>query len=212
MKRTLAVIFSITLMAFFMAGCSGMRLVENDVSAFYNWNGAPPGPSTPYRFERLPSQQLVGAQQAQVEGLAQSALAKVGMVLNPATARLSVQVRVSTQLIERGLYDGAGFGGFGFAHPGIFLSGGSRGASLGLSFPMRFSEPSYYRHELALLVRDLGSGQVVFETRALSDSVHNDTLVTLGAMFEAALRGFPQPPPGRRRINVEIAPPQLPPK
>jgi hypothetical protein len=206
MKRALAAIFSIALMALFMAGCSGIRLVENDVTAFYQWNGAPPGPGTPYRFERLPSQQLASAQQDQVEALARSALAKVGMVLNPAAARLSVQVRVGTQVIERGAYDGSGFGGFGFAHPGIFLGGGSHGASLGLSFPMRFSEPAYYRHELTLLVRDLGSNQVVFETRALSDSVQNASLATLGAMLDAALRGFPQPPAGTRRINVEMAP------
>ena len=206
MKRALAAVFSVVLMALSMAGCSGIRLIENDVTAFYNWNGAPPGPGTPYRFERLPSQQVVGTQQDHVEGLARNALAKVGMVHNPAAPRFGVQVNVSTQVIERGIYNGAGFDGFGFAHPGIFLGGGSRGASLGLSFPMRFSEPAYYRRELTLLVRDLGNHQIVFETRAVSDSVQNDTLATLGAMLDAALRGFPQPPPGTRRINVEVAP------
>lgn len=206
MQRALAAVFSIVLTALMMAGCSGLRLVENDVTAFYNWNGAPPGPGTLYRFERLPSQQGVAARQDQLEGLAQRALAKVGMALNPAAARFGVQVRASTLVIERGLYNGAGFDGFGFARPGIFLGGGSRGASLGLSFPIGFSEPAYYRHELTLLVRDLGGSQVVFETRAVSDSVLNDIGPALGAMLEAALRGFPQPPPGTRRINVEVAP------
>ena len=203
MKRVLAAIFSLAFLALFMAGCSGLRLVENDVTAFHHWSAAPPGPGAAYRFERLPSQQVVGAQQDYVEGLARTALAKVGMELNPAAARFSVQLTVSTLVIERLPYDGAGYDGFGFATPGVFLGGGNQGASLGLSFPMRFSDP-YYRRELTLLMRDLGTSQVVFETRALSDGVQNETLAVLSAMLDAALRGFPQPPAGTRRINVEI--------
>lgn len=205
MKRALAAIFSIAVVAFLMAGCAGLRVVENDVTAFHHWNAAPPGPGTAYRFERLPSQQVVGAQQDYVEGLTRSALARVGMELNPAVARFSVQVMVSTQVVERMPYDGVGYDGFGFATPGFFLGGGNRGASLGMSFPMRFSDP-YYRRELTLLMRDLASGQVVFETHALSDGVQSETLAVLSAMLDAALRGFPQPPAGPRRINVEVPP------
>ena len=203
MKRVISAIFSVAVLAFFVAGCSGLRLVENDVTAFHHWSAAPPGPGTAYRFERLPSQQVLGSQQDYVEGITRTALARVGMDLNPATARYSVQVRVSTQVIERLPYDGAGYDGFGFASPGVFLSGGNRGASVGMSLPMRFSEP-YYRRELTLLMRDLGTSQVVFETRALSDGVQSETLAVLSAMLEAALRGFPQPPSGPRRIHVEI--------
>ena len=178
-------------------------MLENEVTAFYNWNASPPTPGTAYRFERLPSQQVIGAQQDYVEERARTALAKVGMQMNPATARYSVQVRVSTQVIERLPNDGAGYDGFGFATPGVFLGGGSQGAAFGLSFPMRFSEP-YYRRELTLLMSDLGTHQVVFETRALSDGVQGETLSVLSAMLDAALRGFPQPPPGLYRVNVQI--------
>lgn len=203
MKRSISAIFSVAVMALFMVGCSTTRVLENEVTAFYNWNAAPPTPGTAYRFERLPSQQVIGAQQDYVEERARTALAKVGMQMNPATARYSVQVRVSTQVIERLPYDGAGYDGFGFATPGVFLGGGSQGAAFGMSFPMRFSEP-YYRRELTLLMRDLGTHQVVFETRALSDGVQGETLSVLSAMLDAALRGFPQPPPGSYRINVQI--------
>ena len=204
MRRVLAAIFSVATMAFFMSGCSGMRVIENDVTAFYNWNGAPPAPGASYRFERLPSQQVIGAQQDYVEGLARTALAKVGMELSPDAPRFSVQLTVSTQVIERQPYDGIGYDGFGFATPGVFIGGGSRGGSLGLSLPMRFSDP-YYRRELTLLVRDLGTHQVVFETRAVSDDVQSNTLAVLSAMLDAALTGFPQPPMQPRRINVPIA-------
>ena len=203
MKRSISAIFSVAVMALFMVGCSTTRVLENEVTAFYNWNASPPTPGTAYRFERLPSQQVIGAQQDYVEERARTALAKVGMQMNPATARYSVQVRVSTQVIERLPYDGAGYDGFGFATPGVFLGGGSQGAAFGLSFPMRFSEP-YYRRELTLLMSDLGTHQVVFETRALSDGVQGETLSVLSAMLDAALRGFPQPPPGPYRVNVQI--------
>ncbi|MFC5522864.1 DUF4136 domain-containing protein [Polaromonas jejuensis] len=197
MKRALSAIFLIAFTAFFMAGCSGVRLVDSDVTAFPRWSAAPPGPGTAYRFERLPSQQAVGAQQDQVEGLSRSALAKVGMELNPPLARYSVQVLLNTQRVVRLPYDG--WGG-----PGVFLAGGNRGASLGLSFPLGVSEPDYFKRELSILMRDVATQQVVFETRALHDGVWSDTLAVLPAMLDAALRGFPQPPPGTRRINVEI--------
>ena len=203
MKRSISAIFSVAVMALFMVGCSTTRVLENEVTAFYNWNAAPPTPGTAYRFERLPSQQVIGAQQDYVEDRARTALAKVCMLMNPTAARYSVQVRVSTQVIERLPYDGAGYDGFGFATPGIFLGGGNYGAAFGLSFPMRFSEP-YYRRELTLLMSDLGTHQVVFETRALSDGVQGETLSVLSAMLDAALRGFPQPPPGPYRVNVQI--------
>ena len=203
MKRALVAIFSVAALVFFMAGCSTVQVVESDVTAFYSWSAAPPAPGTPYRFERLPSQQVVGAQQDTVEGLTRKALARVGMELDPAGARYSVQVSVGTQVIERLPYNGAGYDGFGFPAPGVFLGGGNRGAALGMSFPMLYSEP-YYRRELTLLVRDLGSSQVVFETHAVSNGVQSETLAVLAAMLDAALNGFPQPPPGPRRINVQI--------
>jgi predicted small secreted protein len=203
MKRTLAAIFSVALTTFFMAGCSSMRMIENDVTAFSHWDGAPPVPGTAYRFERLPSQQAVGSPQDYIEGQARTALAKVGMELNPAAARYSVQVTLSTQVVERVPYDSAGYDGFGFATPGVFLGAGNQGASVGLSFPMRFSEP-YYRRGLTLLMRDLNTSQVAFETHVLSDGVQGETRAVFSAMLDAALRGFPQPPPGPHRISVQI--------
>lgn len=204
MKRALSAIFSIALLGFFMVGCSGLQLVENNVTAFHTWNAPPPGPGTPYRFERLPSQQVSAAYQDHVEEAARVALAKVGMDLNPAAPRFSVQVRVITQVIEALPY-GPGYDGFGFGMPGVFLGGGSRGGAFGLSFPLGYSTPSpYFHRDLTLLVRNLGNSQVVFETRVTNDGIQNETPAVLSAMLDAALQGFPEPPPGPRRINVQI--------
>ena len=193
-------------MLILMTGCSSVRLVDSDVTAFPKWNAMPPGPDTAYRFERLPSQQAPAAQQDAVEAIARTALAKVGMALNPPVARYSVQVVATTQIVQRAGYGGyPAYDGFGFGAPGIFLGGGNRGSSFGLSFPLHFAEPAYFRRELTILMRELTSQQVVFETRALHDGVWSDTLAVLPAMMESALRGFPEPPQGTRRVNVEIS-------
>ena len=205
MKSVFSALCTVAVLAFFMTGCSTVRLVDSDVTAFYRWSAAPPAPGTPYRFERLPSQQTFAAQQDQLESLTRNALSRVGLDLNPTIARYSVQVVVNTLVLDRGFYGGPGYGGFGYPMTGVFLGGGNRGASLGLgmSFPLRFPDP-YFKRELSLLMRELSTGQVVFETRAVHDGVWSDTLAVLPAMLDAALMGFPQPPPGTRRVNVEI--------
>ena len=202
MKRVFATFFSMALLGWLLAGCAGPQRVENNVTAFHTWQAAPPGPGTPYRFERLPSQQVSAAYQDRVEDAARIALGKVGMELRPAAARYSVQVGVTAQLIQAPYGSGYdGFGGFGFGGPGVFLGGGNRGAAFGLSFPFGYPAPSpYYHRNLTLLIRDIGSQQIVFETRASNDSIAGETPVLLAAMLDAALLGFPQPPAGPRRI------------
>jgi len=44
----------------------------------------------------------------------------------------------------------------------------------------------------------------VYETRASHNANSGDRLAVLPAMLDAALRGFPEPPPGTRRITVEM--------
>ena len=198
MKRSFIAIFFMAFLGFVLTGCSGMRVIESDVSAFSTWAGAPPAPGTPYRFERLPSQQAPNAQQDRIEDMARTSLAKVGMVAEPATARFGVQVIFNTERMQR--YPDAGFG---YGGTGVFFGGGNRGASLGMSFPLSFGE-LIYKRSLSVMMRDLSTQKVVFETQALQDSPWDDSFSILPAMFDSALLGFPQPPAGARRINVEI--------
>lgn len=184
----------------FLTGCSGMRIVDSDVTAFSAWTAAPPGPGTRYKFERLPSQ-TAATQQDRIEALATTSLSKVGMALSVPDARYSVQVLLGTEIVQR--YPNSGFGGFGMGGGGVFVGGGSMGSSVGLSFPIGFGEP-YYKRSLSILMRDLTTQKVVFETRALHDGVWGDGFAVLPAMLDSALLGFPQPPAGTRRINVEI--------
>ena len=190
-----AIIFLATV---FLTACSGMRIVDSDVTAFSAWTTAPPVPGTRYRFERLPSQ-TVATQQDRIEAIATTSLSKVGMALSPPDARYSVQVLLSTEIVQRYPNQGYGFGG-----SGVSIGGGSMGTSIGLSFPIGLGE-SYYKRSVSILMRDLTTQKVVFETRALHDGVWNDGFAVLPAMLDSALLGFPQPPSGTRRINVEIS-------
>ena len=176
-----------------------MRIVDSDVTAFSAWTAAPPAPGTRYKFERLPSQ-TAAVQQDQIEALATTSLSKVGMALSPVDARYSVQVLFSAEQVWR--YSSGGYGGFGgFGSFGGF--GGGRGGGVSLSFPLNLGEP-FYKRSVSLFVRDVTTQKVVFETRAVHDGVWSDGLAVLPAMLDSALLGFPQPPGGTRRINVEI--------
>ena len=187
---------AILLVAFyFLTACSSLRLVDSDVTAFSAWTAAPPGPGTRYQFERLPSQ-TAAAQQDRIEALATTSLSKVGMALSPVGAAYGVQVLLTAEIVQR--YPATGFGG-----SGGFVFGGGLGGSLGLSFPIGMAEP-YFKRSVTILVRDLATQKVVFETRALHDSLGGDVFAVLPAMLDSALLGFPQPPAGTRRINVEI--------
>ena len=194
--RAQAAIFLISIVV--LSGCSGMRLVDSDVTAFSAWTTAPPGPNTRYRFERLPSQMTGGADQDRIESMATSSLAKVGMALSAPDARFAVQVSAGTEVLQR--YSDSGFGVGG---PGVFIGGGSLGGSVGLSFPFGFSAP-YYKRSVSILIRELATQKVVYETRAVNDGPSGDFFAVLPAMLDSALLGFPQPPAGTRRVNVEI--------
>ena len=209
--HTLASLLATLALAALATGCSGLRVIDNDVVSFAQWRAAPPPAATSYRFERLPSQQallvpggadaLRGAQltQDQLEAMARAALGKVGLVNNPAAAALDVQVSASTRFAQRYPYNTPFYGGGGVA-----LGTGSAGGFVGLSFPLAMNDPQQYLREVSLVMRDSTSHAVVYETRAAHSGFWSDTATVLPAMFDAALQGFPTPPTGVRRVNIEI--------
>ena len=202
MQRTFALLLSA--LALLVAGCATTRVVDSDVTAFSAWPAAPAAPGTTYRFERLPSQQLPGSAQDRIEAIAQTSLARVGMVLSPAHAKLSVQVVANTQRLDRLTNNGFILGGPSvLIAPGGYGGFGPYGGFAGFPFGNRFGE-LYYQREVSLQVRDLASNQVVYETQARHDGPWSDSFAILPAMFDAALVGFPRPPPGTWRVDVQI--------
>lgn len=199
MKRLL-LLLSLTLL---LAGCSGLRLVESQVRTAAPAGAAPIEPGARYRFERLPSQ-TNPVETDSVEAIAESELNEVGMVHDETDARYSAQITTrmdSYQVDDWGRpYNGGGT---------IYIGGGNMvgigaGSVIGMGMGMRFPPSSQYRHEVTLLLRDLRSSQVVYETRATHEGPWNDRYNILRAVLAAALKDFPQPPAGSRRVKVEI--------
>jgi hypothetical protein len=201
-----------------LTGCASVRLIDSEVTAFSTLATVPAGSS--YRFERLPSQQVNTQRQDQLEAIAQAALAKVGLQRvgdapgSPA-ARYSVQMGINVQRADVAVWDdwGPGFGGFVGVGSGPYLLGRGRGhgavvghfgfGHYGYGFPYPYVPPTYVR-EVSLVLRELASNQVVYETRAKHESPWADSLNILPAMFDAALQGFPAPPAGPRQVGIEL--------
>jgi hypothetical protein len=186
-----------------LTGCATVRLVDSDVVSVV---AAPAGMSlqgAKYRFERLPSQ-ANNPEAGLAEQQAQAAMTAVGLVRDDANAQLSVLVGFSgTQYLAdpwgRPLPMGARSPFYGSISMGRGI-----GPNAGLGMGMRFPPPTQYRREVSLIMRDLKSGQVVYETRAAHDGVWSDSVPVFATLFQAAMANFPNPPAGLRRVNIEI--------
>jgi hypothetical protein len=185
-----------------VAGCGGMRLVESDVSTQSSLPAAADIAAAGYRFERLPSQEIQPQAQAQLEAIVEQALARVGLLrsANAAAARYSVLATARSGTWVRNdegdLYPiGSGYGG-----PRVAIGIGNLSRSMAIMMPITY----LYRREVSLILRDLGTTQIVYETRASHEGPWADTAVVYAAMFDAALSGFPQAPLGPRRVRIEI--------
>ena len=184
-----------------LTACSGMRIVDTDVSNF-------PGPAAQtipqaaaYRFERLPSQQAQAQQSAALEALAQTALERAGLRRDDANAQYSVQLGLRMFRDPQAPWDDP-----------RYLQGIAVPAYVNMQYGMLMRHPSlslqfdfpYYRREVTIVVRRLTDAQVVFETRAQHDGRWSDDAAVLPAIFQAALQGFPNTVAGTRRVVVEI--------
>ena len=189
-----------------LGGCASTRLVDSDVQSFSQLRALPAPPT--YRFERTLSQQAQPAQQDALEAQALQALTKVGMqhmASGPAAYRVQVQARMQREL-QPYWYDPwdnwhGPWGGMGW---GLGTGWGGRGGFYG-GLSMRFPPPTQYQREVTLVLRDAASASVVYETHAVHDGIWSDSPAVFAAMLDAALTGFPTPPVGPRRVNVEIA-------
>jgi len=196
MKRLLALL----VLPLLLTGCGGMRLVDAQVQATATSTAV--DTTGRYRFERLPSQ-VDQPLTTQVEAVAQVALAQVGLLRNDTAARYSVLPGARVQPYTTDPWGdpwgrAPGVGPYGQ----VVIGTGSAGSMVG--WGMRFPPPTYYRYEISLLLRDLQSGQVVYETRATHSGPWADNANILPALFEAALKDFPNPPAGIRQVNIEI--------
>ena len=192
---------AIIFIALSLTGCGSLRLVDTEVRSFATPPTVPAGAL--FRFERLPSQQADAAAQTRLEALAQQALEQAGLQRDDTQASYSVQVTYGLKIDSRAPWEQTepGFGmnwGLGWGGRGGALMLGGRAP-----FGQLATSPYYWR-QVSLIMRSLSTQQVVFESHAAHDGRWSDTEAILPVLFEAALRGFPNPPPGVRQINIEI--------
>lgn len=175
-----------------LSGCATGYLLDSNVQSFSSLPALPANPT--YRFERLPSQQA-SPLQPQVEAFADPALFRAGLRRDDAAPKYSVQVSARVQAVLSPWADPwTGWGGYGFA--------GHGGYALGGPFP-RMEQP-WFQREVGVVLRELPSNRVVYETHASNDGPWSDNAAVFPALFDAALQGFPAAPAGVRRVNIQV--------
>ena len=185
--------------ALLLGGCAAMNTVVSDVTSYSQWP-AERQPTT-YSFERLPSQQANPREQEILETAAREALGEIGFkeAADAQASDILVQLSARVTRYDPLIYDDP------FFWPGAWGAWGPWGPGWGWrpGFGMRHDFPRYER-EVAVLMRDRKTGQTLYETRASNGSLASADAKTWAAMFEAALKDFPQPAVNPRRISVPL--------
>ncbi len=160
-----------------------------------------------YRFERAP--QMAGQPAPErLEAMAAPALARVGLVHDELKPSVSVQVagQVSAYWLDNMGWPG-GYGRPGWTF-GLGVGHSFRGGGVGFGLGGPLWDPAIpaYVSEVSLLMRDLQTGQIVYDTRARHDGPWHDTENVLAALFVAALEGYPAPTQPARLVDVPLLP------
>lgn len=183
-------------LAAMLAGCAAPPPPHASVQVFSIAPQLPPG--TTYRHERLLSQ-AERPDQAALEGVADVALARAGLRRDDANPRLAVQVIVSQTAVAYGPAWGPSWMSVGVGGGNWGGGWGGSAVGIGLSFPVGGGGPAMYPAErVDVLLRELTNGQVVFQSQASGAGASAPMLV------EAALRDFPNMPPGNRLVPLAV--------
>ncbi|MEO8297927.1 MAG: DUF4136 domain-containing protein [Burkholderiales bacterium] len=199
--RLLAVLMGLV----WLAGCASVQQVSVDVSAFGGWpQGRAPGR---YAIDRLPSQQQAGAVYGPVEAAARMTLESFGF--QPASGSDSADVLVQVGARRARVLDpwAADMGWYGAGRYG--WRGGPPGWPRGPFWgpgPMFPYDATYDQSEIALLLVDRASRQVLYEAHVRHESRLGGGAALLPSLFGAALQGFPQLVAGERRVTVPLTP------
>ncbi len=180
-----------------LAGCASTYRMDNTVQSFSSLSAVPA--QAGYRYERLPSQMNDPAQ-PRLEAVADGALARAGLRRDDSSPAFTVQVwnRMQYAVSPWAQPRWGGWSGWGWgSHQGA-------GLGVGIGFPIGGIDSPWYQREVGLILREAGSGRVVYETHAFHEGYWIDPARAWPAMLDAALQGFPRPPPGVRRVDVTL--------
>lgn len=194
-----------------LSGCNSMRIIESQVQTSVQWPASVvPSASSVlnlYRLERLPAD-VNNLQAGWAEVELEAAMKPFGWTRNDIDAHYIVWIGVRAAEF---IADPWGRPVRGPGNSQVHLSIGSgyrpHGMGLGWGFGMRqgFPPPAGYAQEVSIIIRDLKSSQVVYQTKATHDGPWADHQTILRVMITAALQGFPNPSVLNRRVDTAIA-------
>ena len=197
---------TLTTSALLLNGCASFNNLNNEVSTFGAWPAQ--RKASTYVFERLPSQELHPERQKQLEDAARGAVEAAGFTqaANPASAEYVLQLAARVSSTDPWYYNDP------FAWRGSFRYGGwpgprwgrsSYGLGLGLGYGL--DSPATFEREVAVLIRERKTGELLYEARASNNSYSTGIDYLLPAMFRAALQGFPTAGPNPRSVTVQVS-------
>lgn len=184
-----------------LGGCAALNTVRSAVSTYGDWPaGRAPGR---YAFDRLPSQQQQPDNSDRLEAAAAPALDKAGFVrADPGQAPdVLVQLAARSTRAESAAWADPLWwpGGHGvYRRPWVgpgWAYFGAYGAVM---------EMPRYDREVAVLIRDAGSGRPLYEARAENEGASGADIGVVGAMFQAALYDFPRTGPNPRPVAITL--------
>ncbi|MFM2119552.1 MAG: hypothetical protein RL722_1020 [Pseudomonadota bacterium] len=199
-----------------LSGCSSVPQISADVASFGRW---PEGRAAgSYAFERLPSQERGGEARQRLEADAAAALAQAGF--RAATPGESADVMVQVGSRAGRVLEVSPWFEFGFSagwwggrvpphYPGRWAPYPRRrfvgvGAGFGPFWgPFPPDAPRDFR-EIALLLVDRASRLALLEVHVRQEAAYVSE-DSVGAMFQAALQGFPDLPEGERTVVVPFS-------
>ena len=199
----------------FLSGCSTMRVIESQVQTSTQW---PTGSAAPkqalFRWERLPADvNSVQAGWAEVE--LEAVLTPLGWTRNDVDAQYSVWVGVRTAEFITDAW-GRPVRGPWVNHLHIGIGSGYRPRGMSTNIGWSVGGPVYpgirpgfppavaYAQEVSIIIRDLKTSQVVYQTKASHDGPWADHPTILRAIMGSALQGFPQPSVMNRRVDTTL--------
>lgn len=196
--RQIICVAVLTLFTGVFTGCASFATLPTEVATFGRWpEGRSPGA---YVFDRLPSQSERGDAQALLEAAAAPALEQAGFRIANGVVQADVRVEVQMRLLRVDLPP--------WPHPGWFGMGWGIGAAgpgdawlFGLG--LHGGAPRYER-EVLVLIREMGSGQVLYEARAASEGATPGDAGIFRAMFQAALSDFPATRSAPRKVSTPL--------
>jgi Domain of unknown function (DUF4136) len=194
-----------------LTGCAALNSLDSEVKTFGPW----PADRQPasFTFERLPSQQVHPEHQQMLEDAARGALETAGFraAADAGSAEYLMQVGARIELNNPWIYNAPLFWGGGWRYGG-YGRWGRRPFGPGPYWGVRgyggpgwaYDSPTFDR-EVALVIRDNKTGQVLYETRAASSGFSDSLESVMPAMFAAAMQGFPNAVPPTRNVRTQVS-------